>query len=85
MYFKNKVLLKVHITTELGRQQGVDFRDFEKSIGLKYTDVFESEKCKKHLITSHYYVYEITDPEKYLLFKLKYAEEVAKLSEIPVI
>jgi hypothetical protein len=52
----------------------MDVITFERSIGLRWKNSFESKKKKHEIFSLHYNVYHIIDPEKFMLAKLKYDE-----------
>jgi len=47
---------------------------YERSIRLRWKTSFESKKKKHETFSNHYNVYNIIDPEKFMLAKLKYDE-----------
>ncbi len=71
---KNTVDIKVGITSRLSRYEHIDVIEFERSIGLRWKTSFESKKKKHETFSNHYNVYNIIDPEKFMLAKLKYDE-----------
>jgi hypothetical protein len=71
---KNTVDIKVGVTSILSCREKLNVITFERSIGLKWKTSFESKKKKHETFSSHYNVYNIIDPEKFMLAKLKYDE-----------
>jgi len=71
---KNTVDIKVGVTSILCCRENMDVITFERSIGLRWKNSFESKKKKHEIFSLHYNVYHIIDPEKFMLAKLKYDE-----------
>jgi len=71
---ENTVDIKAGITFVLCCREKLDVITFERSIGLRWKTSFESKKKKHETFSNHYNVYNIIDPEKFMLAKLKYDE-----------